>query len=157
MFQGFWSRWAVTSLWLTGSWRSLLYSLSMYSCHLSLISSASVRSIPFLSFIKLIFAWNDPLVSLVFLKRYLLFPHSIVFLYFFALITEEGFLISPCYSMELCIQMDLSFLFLFAFRISSFHRYLEGLLRQPFCFFAFCFLEDGLDPCLLYPVSNLCP
>ena len=31
--------------------------------------------------------------------------HSIIFLYFFALITEEGFLISPCYSLELCIQM----------------------------------------------------
>ena len=33
------------------------------------------------------------------------FSYSIVFLYFFALITEEGFLISPCYSLELCIQM----------------------------------------------------
>ena len=32
-------------------------------------------------------------------------PHSIVFLYFLALITEEGFLISPCYFLELCIQM----------------------------------------------------
>ena len=30
--------------------------------------------------------------------------HSVVFLYFFALITEEGFLISPCYSLELCNQ-----------------------------------------------------
>ena len=30
--------------------------------------------------------------------------HS-VFLYFFALITEEGFLISPCYSLEIFIQM----------------------------------------------------
>ena len=29
---------------------------------------------------------------------------SIVFLSFFSLITEEGFLISPCYSLELCIQ-----------------------------------------------------
>ena len=43
---------------------------------------------------------------------------SIVFLYFFALITEEGFLISPCYSLELCIQMSffpllLCFLLLF--------------------------------------------
>ena len=37
--------------------------------------------------------------------------HPIVFLYFFALITEEGFLISPCYSLELCIQMGISFLF----------------------------------------------
>ena len=31
--------------------------------------------------------------------------HSVVFLYFFALIAEEGFLISSCYSLELCIQM----------------------------------------------------
>ena len=30
--------------------------------------------------------------------------HSIVFLYFCALITEKGFLIYPCYSLELCIQ-----------------------------------------------------
>ena len=29
--------------------------------------------------------------------------HSVVFLYLFALITEEGFLISPCYSLYLCI------------------------------------------------------
>ena len=46
----------------------------MYSCHLFLISSASVRSIPFMSFIESIFAWNIPLVSLVFLKRSLVFP-----------------------------------------------------------------------------------
>ena len=32
---------------------------------------------------------------------------SIVVLYFLALITEEGFLISPCY-LELCIQMSIS-------------------------------------------------
>ena len=83
------SRWVITPSWLSGSWRSFLYS-SVYSCHL-LISSASVRSIPFLSFIVPIFAWNVPLVSLMFLKISSL-SHSIVFLYFFALITEEGFL-----------------------------------------------------------------
>ena len=33
--------------------------------------------------------------------------HSIVFLYFFALITEEGLIISPCDSLELCIQMGI--------------------------------------------------
>ena len=60
----------------------------MYSCHLLLISSASVGSIPFLSFIEPIFAWNVPLVSLIFLKRSRL-SHSVVFLYLFALITEE--------------------------------------------------------------------
>ena len=47
---------------------------SMYSCHLFLMSSASVSSIPFLSFIEPIFAWNVPLVSLIFLKRSLVFP-----------------------------------------------------------------------------------
>ena len=52
----------------------ILYSSSVYSCHLFLISSASVRSIPFLSFIEPIFAWNGPLLSLIFLKRSLVFP-----------------------------------------------------------------------------------
>ena len=41
--------------------------------------------------------------------------HSIVFLSFFALITEESFLISPYYSLELCIQMDIFFFFSFTF------------------------------------------
>ena len=46
----------------------------MYSCHLFLISSASVRSLPFLSFIVPISARNILLVSLIFLKRSLVFP-----------------------------------------------------------------------------------
>ena len=45
--------------------------------------------------------------------------HSIVFLYFFSLILEEVFLISPGYSLELCIQMGISFLSSFAFHFSS--------------------------------------
>ena len=36
------SRWVITSLWLSESWRSFLYSSSVYPCHLFLISSASV-------------------------------------------------------------------------------------------------------------------
>ena len=67
------SRWVITPSWLSGSWRSFLYSSSVYSCHL-LTSSASVRSKPFLSFIEPIFAWNVPRVSLIFLKRSLVFP-----------------------------------------------------------------------------------
>ena len=54
-------------------WISFLYSSSVYSCHF-VISSASVRSMPFLSFIVPIFAWNVPLVFLIFLKRSLDFP-----------------------------------------------------------------------------------
>ena len=36
------SRWVITSSFLSGSWRSCLYHSSVYSCHLFLISSASV-------------------------------------------------------------------------------------------------------------------
>ena len=52
----------------------ILYSSSVHSCHLFLTSSSSVRSMLFLSFIVPIFAWNVPLVSLIFLKRSLVFP-----------------------------------------------------------------------------------
>ena len=38
------SRWVITPSWLSGSWRSFLFSSSVYSCHLFLISSASLRS-----------------------------------------------------------------------------------------------------------------
>ena len=60
--------WVLTPSWLSGSWRSFSCNASVYSCHL-LVSFASVRSTPFLSFIVPIFAWNVPLVSLIFLKR----------------------------------------------------------------------------------------
>ena len=57
--------------------------------------------------------------------------HSIVFLYVFALITEEDFLISPCYSLELWIQMGKSFLFSFAVHIFFFFlSYLKGLPKE---------------------------
>ena len=68
------SRWMIIPSWLSGLWRSFLYSSSVYSCHLFLISSASVMFVPFLSFIVPIFAWNIPLASLIYLKGSLVFP-----------------------------------------------------------------------------------
>ena len=59
------SRWVITPSWLSESWRSFLYS-SMYPWHLFLVSSASVQSIPFLSLIVPIFAWNVPFSSVQF-------------------------------------------------------------------------------------------
>ena len=47
---------------------------SNLSCHHFLISSVSVRSLPFLSYIVLIIAWSIPLVALILLKRSLVFP-----------------------------------------------------------------------------------
>ena len=190
------SRWVITPSWLSVLGRSVVYNSSVYFCHLFLISSASLRSLPFPSFIEPIFAWNVPLVYLNILKISLLLllllshfsrvwlcatprrqptrlprpwdspgkstgvgchfllqcmkvkplspvrlfatpwttayqaplsmgfsrqeycsgvplplSHSIIFLYFFAFITEESLLISPCYSLELCIQMGVSFFF----------------------------------------------
>ena len=75
------SSWVITPSWLSRSLRPFFeyiyfyfLQFSVYSCHLFLVSSSSVRSIPFLSFIVPIFAWNVPLVSLIFLKRCLVFP-----------------------------------------------------------------------------------
>ena len=67
------SRWVITLSWLSQSLRTFLYSSSVYSCYLFLISTF-VKSLLFLSIIVPIFAWNVPLVSLIFLERSLVFP-----------------------------------------------------------------------------------
>ena len=151
------SGWVITPSWLSGSWRSFLYSSSVYFCHQFLVSSASVRSIPFLSFIEPIFAWNVPLVFLIFLKRSLVFPILLFssislhcslrksFLSFLAILWNSAFK-----------WVYLSFLFSFAFRFSSFLSYLlrpSQTTILPFCIF----LGDSLDHCLLYNVINLRP
>ena len=51
-----------------------LYISFVYSCHIFFVSSASVSSIQFMLFILPIYAWNVPLVSLIFLQRSLAFP-----------------------------------------------------------------------------------
>ena len=67
------SRWVITPSWLSGSFTYFLYGSSVFSCHLFLISSASVRPLQYLSFIVPIFAWNAPLISWIFLKRSIVF------------------------------------------------------------------------------------
>ena len=56
------------------SLRSVLYSSSVYPCHLFLILSASVMSLLFLSFIVPMLVGNLLLISPIFLKRSLVFP-----------------------------------------------------------------------------------
>ena len=68
------SRWVITSSWLSGPWRSFLCSCYVYSCHLILISSTSVMSIPFCPLLSPSLHEIVPLVSLVFLKSSLVFP-----------------------------------------------------------------------------------
>ena len=150
------SRSVITPSWLSGSWRSFLYSSYVYSCHLFLISSASVRSIPSLSFIEPIFAWNVPLVSLIFLKRSLVFPillfssicidHWVRLSYLSLLVF--GTLYSRCLYLSFSPLLFTSLLFTAICKASS---------DSHFAFFAFLFHGDGLDPCLLYNVTNLHP
>ena len=67
-----------------------------------------------------------------FLEEISSLSHSVVFLYFFALIAEEGFLISLGYSLELCIQMDnLSFSPFFLLNIEQFYILLKFLYVIP--------------------------
>ena len=68
--------------------------------------------------------------------------HSIVSLYFFALIIEEVFLISSCYSLELCIQMGISFFSLLPFASLLFSAICKASSDNHF---AFLFLGNDLD------------
>ena len=144
------SRWVITPSWLSGLWRSFQYS-SVYSCHL-LISSASVRSIPFLSFIEPIFAWNVPLVSLIFLKRSLVFPilwFSSVSLHWSLRKSFLSLLVILWNSAFRCLYLSFSLLF-----------FSQLFVRPPqtaILLFCIYFPWDCLDPCVLYNVTNLSP
>jgi len=101
------------------------------------------------AFIVVIFAWKLPLVSLIFLKRSLVssLSNSVVFLYFFVLITEEGFLISPCYSLELFIQMGIFFLFPLLFTSLPFSALCKASSAiLPFCISFSCGWSWSLPP-----------
>ena len=75
-----------------------------------------------------------------FLEEIVSLFHSVVFLCFFALIAEEGFLISPCYSLELCTEMGITFLFSFAFASLLFSAICKGSSDNHFAFLLFFFL-----------------
>ena len=132
------SRWVIPTSWLSGSWRSFLYSSSVYSCHL-LISSASFRSIWFLPFIVPIFAWNVPLVSLTFLKRSLVFPILLFFsisLHWSLKKTFLSLLVILWNSAFKWVYLSFSPLPLTSLLLSAICK---PSSRQPFCLFAFLF------------------
>ena len=148
------SRWVITPSWISGSWRSFLCSSSVYSYHLFLISSASVRSIPFLCFIEPIFAWNVPLVSLIFLKRSLVFP-----ILLFSSISLQWSL-RKAFLALITILWNSAFKWIYL-SFSPLLLFLSQLFVRPpqtaILLFAFLLLGDGLDPYLLYNVTSLRP
>ena len=131
------SRWVITPSWLSGSWRSCLYSSSVYSCDLFLVSSASLGLHIFSVVYCAHLCIKCSLGIYNFLEEISSFFHSILFLYFFALITEEDFLISPCYSLKLWIQMGMSFLFSFAFTSLLFTAICKASSDSHFAFLHF--------------------
>ena len=96
---------------------------------------------------------KSSLMSPIFLKRFLVFPTVLFSFYFCALFTEEGFLISPCSSLELCIQLAMFFHFSLGFSL-LFSAIYKNLLRQPLAFLHFFFFGMVLVTAL--SVTNLC-
>ena len=72
--------------------------------------------------------------------------YFIIFLYFFELITEEGFLISPCYILELYIQMDISFLSPFVYASLLFTAICKASSESHFAVLNFFSLRVILVP-----------
>ena len=93
---------------------------SALPCILGLRSTSSALCNPMVRGLLLYFLR----ISVIGLEEISRLSRPIVFLYFFVLITEEGFIVSSSYSLEFCIQMGISVLFFFAFYFSSFHSYL---------------------------------
>ena len=150
-------RWVITPSWLSGSW-SFLYNSSVFSCHLFLISSASLRwSYHFYPLLcPCLHETFPPLVSLIFWKR------SLIFL----------ILLSSSISLQWWLRK--TFLSLLAIFWKSGFKWVylffsplpfTSLLFSPICkassdnHFAFCvsFSWGCLDQCLLYNVRNLLP
>ena len=95
----------------------------VYSFHLFLISPASVRFSPFLSFIRPVLAWNIPLISPIFLKRFLVFPTLLFFSISLHCSLKKAFL----FLLAILWNSAFSWVYLpfsFAFHFSSFLSYL---------------------------------
>ena len=151
------SRWVITPLWLSESLRAFLYTSSVYSCHLFSISSASVRFILFLFFIVPIFAWNVPLVSLIFLRRSLVFPILLLSSISLNISLRKAFL------SLLAILWDSAFRWVYLslsplpFVSPLFSAICKASSDSHFAFLHFFFLGDVFGHHFLYNFTNLPP
>ena len=149
------ARWVITPLWLSGSWRSFF---AQFFCvfllpHLNIF--CLLGPYHFCLLLSL-FSMKCSLSFSNFLEEISSLSHSVVFLYFFAMIPEEDSLISPCCSLEVCIQTGISFLFPLLFT-SLLFKLFKASSDSHFAFFAFLFLGDDLDPYILYSGTSLIP
>ena len=134
-----------------------IVSFKVCVCYLLLISSASVRSIQFLSFTVPICAWNVPLISLIFLKRSLVFP-----ILLFSSISLHWSLRKAFLSLLAILGTLLSNGCIFLFLLCLLLLFFSQLFVRPpqttiLLFLHFFFWGVVLDHCLLYNVMNLRP
>ena len=148
--------WVTPASSLSRSVWPFFYSSSVLACHLFLISSASVRSLIFLSFIAPIFGWSVPLVSPLFLKWYilltiLLFSSNSCTSYLWRLSYLSLLLSGSLHS------IGYNFPFLLCLSLFLLSQLFLRFLRQPLCLLTSVFLEDGFDNHLRYNVTNVHP
>ena len=126
------SRWVTTALWLFGSLQSFLYSSSVYSCHLFLISFASVHC----HFCPLLFPSLHEMLPwyLTFLEEISSLSHCIVFPYLFSFhcSVKKAFLSLLAFLWNSAFIGGISFPFPFAFCFSYLRLYLtNSVLCSP--------------------------
>ena len=108
------SRWVITPSWLSGSWRSFLYSSSVLGpYHFCPLSSPSLHE-------------KNPLVSLIFLKRTLIVPILLFFSISLHWSLRKAFFSLLAILWKLYIQMYMSFIYSFAF-----HFFSQLFVRPP--------------------------
>ena len=91
-----------------GEWSHHRYYLGHNDLFCIVLLCILLTSLPFLSFIVPIFAWNVPLVSVIFLKLSLVFPILFFFPVFLGIGHWGRLSYLSCYSLELCIQVSIS-------------------------------------------------
>ena len=124
-----------------------LYCSSVYSCHLFLISSASVKSIPPVIYCAHLCMKCSFGISYFFEEISNIF-HSIVFLKLLYLSLRKAFLSLPAILWNSAFKWV--YLSLSSFRFASLlFSAICMPAHTPFCLFVFLFLGDGLDHCLL--------
>ena len=141
------SKWVIVVIWVIKTFFS--YSSSVYSCHLFLVSSASVRSLLILYFIVPILPWNVSLISPIFLKRSLVFPTlffpsiSLHYSFKMAFLSLFAILWNPAFSW---IYLSFSPLPFTSLPFSTICK----ASRRPLGPLAFLFLADGFVHHILY-------
>ena len=146
-------RWMTTQL-LSGSLRPFLYSSSVFLPPLNIFCFC--YSLPFLSFIVTISAWNVPLISPICLRDSVVFPvlfFPSVSLHCSFKMAFLSFLAVVCNSVFNYVYLSRSPLPFTSLLSSGICKASSG---NPFCLFAFLFVGDGFGHCLLNDAMNLC-